>query len=177
MQQLLQVICSAPGGRPGGVAAPRSPDRMKLPQLAAAIGVLRSFGRVNRMYNEYAPSAADLICAADFLKVGTWLSLVEHSLGVRGVGSSNLPVPTITPAISRQLAALSPPTQEAPQFRKRRSQRRRAEKSVRGDASAKHEPAAVQICPSRPKPQPSAVSFQLFRRRPTKHPNSESAAA
>ena len=27
--------------------------------------------------------------------VGTWLSLVEHSLGVRGVGSSNLPVPTI----------------------------------------------------------------------------------
>ena len=29
-------------------------------------------------------------------KVGTWLSLVEHSLGVRGVGSSNLPVPTIS---------------------------------------------------------------------------------
>src|SRR5215469_14394052 len=28
-------------------------------------------------------------------RVGTWLSLVEHSLGVRGVGSSNLPVPTI----------------------------------------------------------------------------------
>src|ERR1051325_10192379 len=27
--------------------------------------------------------------------VGTWLSLVEHSLGVGGVGSSNLPVPTI----------------------------------------------------------------------------------
>src|SRR3984893_10059030 len=26
--------------------------------------------------------------------VGTWLSLVEHSFGVRGVGSSNLPVPT-----------------------------------------------------------------------------------
>jgi hypothetical protein len=32
--------------------------------------------------------------------VGTWLSLVEHSLGVRGVGSSNLPVPTITPTIN-----------------------------------------------------------------------------
>ena len=32
---------------------------------------------------------------ADRLRyVGTWLSLVEHSLGVRGVGSSNLPVPT-----------------------------------------------------------------------------------
>jgi hypothetical protein len=30
------------------------------------------------------------------LDVGTWLSLVEHSLGVRGVGSSNLPVPTIS---------------------------------------------------------------------------------
>jgi hypothetical protein len=30
-----------------------------------------------------------------FFAVGTWLSLVEHSLGVRGVGSSNLPVPTI----------------------------------------------------------------------------------
>src|SRR5439155_18786592 len=29
--------------------------------------------------------------------VGTWLSLVEHSLGVRGVGSSNLPVPTNFP--------------------------------------------------------------------------------
>ena len=35
--------------------------------------------------------------SAGFLRlhVGTWLSLVEHSLGVRGVGSSNLPVPTI----------------------------------------------------------------------------------
>jgi hypothetical protein len=32
--------------------------------------------------------------AADSFLVGTWLSLVEHSLGVRGVGSSNLPVPT-----------------------------------------------------------------------------------
>ncbi len=37
-------------------------------------------------------------CTADFLVVGTWLSLVEHSLGVRGVGSSNLPVPTIKPS-------------------------------------------------------------------------------
>ena len=35
--------------------------------------------------------------------VGTWLSLVEHSLGVRGVGSSNLPVPT---KISTQLSAV-----------------------------------------------------------------------
>src|SRR5512135_2724766 len=28
------------------------------------------------------------------IAVGTWRSLVAHSLGVRGVGSSNLPVPT-----------------------------------------------------------------------------------
>jgi RHS repeat-associated protein len=34
--------------------------------------------------------------------VGTWLSLVEHSLGVRGVGSSNLPVPTIYSAYRAQ---------------------------------------------------------------------------
>jgi hypothetical protein len=33
--------------------------------------------------------------SAESFPVGTWLSLVEHSLGVRGVGSSNLPVPTI----------------------------------------------------------------------------------
>ena len=36
--------------------------------------------------------------------VGTWLSLVEHSLGVRGVGSSNLPVPTIIFIFSAVLA-------------------------------------------------------------------------
>jgi hypothetical protein len=38
--------------------------------------------------------------------VGTWLSLVEHSLGVRGVGSSNLPVPTILKS-QRYAASLS----------------------------------------------------------------------
>ena len=36
-----------------------------------------------------------IAASADSFLVGTWLSLVEHSLGVRGVGSSNLPVPTI----------------------------------------------------------------------------------
>ena len=41
---------------------------------------------------EYPNPAA---CGIFSLPVGTWLSLVEHSLGVRGVGSSNLPVPTI----------------------------------------------------------------------------------
>ena len=41
--------------------------------------------------------------AAGSFLVGTWLSLVEHSLGVRGVGSSNLPVPTISAIISRSV--------------------------------------------------------------------------
>ena len=44
----------------------------------------------------------------DFLPVGTWLSLVEHSLGVRGVGSSNLPVPTITFPLFLRFFASSP---------------------------------------------------------------------
>jgi hypothetical protein len=49
-----------------------------------------------KCYNQSELSAVitPVSCAADFLIVGTWLSLVEHSLGVRGVGSSNLPVPT-----------------------------------------------------------------------------------
>jgi hypothetical protein len=58
--------------------------------------------------------------AADFLVVGTWLSLVEHSLGVRGVGSSNLPVPTIFYAklrISGSGRTLLLPIHEAPQKR------------------------------------------------------------
>ena len=37
------------------------------------------------------------LATAESIRVGTWLSLVEHSLGVRGVGSSNLPVPTKHP--------------------------------------------------------------------------------
>ena len=41
-------------------------------------------------FRSQTPSAA-LVAESS---VGTWLSLVEHSLGVRGVGSSNLPVPT-----------------------------------------------------------------------------------
>ena len=40
-------------------------------------------------------TALEAVAPADSFLVGTWLSLVEHSLGVRGVGSSNLPVPTI----------------------------------------------------------------------------------
>ena len=41
------------------------------------------------------PACAGVAGVAGSFFVGTWLSLVEHSLGVRGVGSSNLPVPTI----------------------------------------------------------------------------------
>ena len=43
-----------------------------------------------------------------FEPVGTWLSLVEHSLGVRGVGSSNLPVPTILSSTTYQQLAPGP---------------------------------------------------------------------
>src|SRR5262244_3547567 len=46
---------------------------------------------------------------ASSFPVGTWLSLVEHSLGVRGVGSSNLPVPTIpSPTLTLAEGSLSP---------------------------------------------------------------------
>src|SRR6185437_1025624 len=44
---------------------------------------------------------------ADSFLVGTWLSLVEHSLGVRGVGSSNLPVPTKNHSSSRKSRILA----------------------------------------------------------------------
>src|SRR5690348_18465481 len=46
------------------------------------------------------------------VNIGFWLSLVEHSLGVRGVGSSNLPVPTnlksSSYAVSTPVANLNP---------------------------------------------------------------------
>jgi hypothetical protein len=44
---------------------------------------------------EFFPSTSGRVHSRSYFVVGTWLSLVEHSLGVRGVGSSNLPVPTI----------------------------------------------------------------------------------
>ena len=51
----------------------------------------------------------DTLIRADptFTVVGTWLSLVEHSLGVRGVGSSNLPVPTNSKKRQVELVAQS----------------------------------------------------------------------
>ena len=44
------------------------------------------------------------VCGPNPLFVGTWLSLVEHSLGVRGVGSSNLPVPTNSKSVCYALS-------------------------------------------------------------------------
>ena len=75
---------------------------------------------------------------ADRLRhVGTWLSLVEHSLGVRGVGSSNLPVPTIS-VVTVQIplsAVHSRPTHEAPQPAPQRQRRRRVSlRGARGEA-------------------------------------------
>ena len=49
------------------------------------------FGRTRA----FPDNACSRVHSRGIFSVGTWLSLVEHSLGVRGVGSSNLPVPTI----------------------------------------------------------------------------------
>ena len=57
-----------------------------LSQAKTALGGVKSLSQ---------PHPLRLQSSSGFLLVGTWLSLVEHSLGVRGVGSSNLPVPTI----------------------------------------------------------------------------------
>src|SRR5271157_3176492 len=78
--------------------------------------------------------------------VGTWLSLVEHSLGVRGVGSSNLPVPTKPSCqlslYKRSLATLgiSPAGSRCAYARKT---------------------AQVQICPSRPNSSLQPLSHWL----------------
>src|SRR6185312_5580380 len=69
--------------------------------------------RINRKTDAIMTKlTADYPCffAAVTLLVGTWLSLVEHSLGVRGVGSSNLPVPTNSnrPVISRAYNGIHP---------------------------------------------------------------------
>src|SRR5438105_4235069 len=81
-----------------------------------------------------------------FFFVGTWLSLVEHSLGVRGVGSSNLPVPTIL--FEKKIFLLNLlgelPTR-APQCVARA--KRAPGKACEGLWRAQ---LAVQICPSRP---------------------------
>ncbi len=41
---------------------------------------------------------------------GTWRSLVAHLLGVQGVASSNLAVPTNKPAFRCQVSGISPRT-------------------------------------------------------------------
>src|ERR1019366_2478105 len=65
------------------------PDRvaMQRPHYKGEVGPARWYTIVDL---ETLPVRRD----RTYRPVGTWLSLVEHSLGVRGVGSSNLPVPT-----------------------------------------------------------------------------------
>ena len=65
------------------------PDRVAMPQphYKGEVGPARWYTIVDL---ETLPVRRD----RTHRPVGTWLSLVEHSLGVRGVGSSNLPVPT-----------------------------------------------------------------------------------
>src|ERR1700746_3172593 len=88
--------------------------------------------------SEYSPYASVCWkCPPKLLNVGTWLSLVEHSLGVRGVGSSNLPVPT------NLRSGPSTPHPLRSGFRQRA--RTPVKRLVLGG-----EGSEVQICPSRP---------------------------
>jgi hypothetical protein len=99
--------------------------------------------------------------------VGTWLSLVEHSLGVRGVGSSNLPVPTIARqsgsfAQAQDFAcglplALTPAKRL--KFKSARPDHCKAIRILRSSSGFRprapacahaRKTAQVQICPSRP---------------------------
>src|ERR687883_623206 len=84
--------------------------------------------------------------------VGTWLSLVEHSLGVRGVGSSNLPVPTNSfdstqPVVLFVLADLGCRSTSA---RKSCAEAKRTRQITfaRGSCAAAHR--QFKLCPSRP---------------------------
>ena len=89
----------APRGKPEGRAAEPAFCRARAHRF---LTVLRAFScawrrgpcRGLRCKLRQTPGAGSL-CRTCSPSVGTWLSLVEHSLGVRGVGSSNLPVPTI----------------------------------------------------------------------------------
>jgi hypothetical protein len=98
-------------------------------------------------YNQPDLTLPSLTRAALSFDVGTWLSLVEHSLGVRGVGSSNLPVPTIL------LFATAPSSswlhREDPSASLRISAAGSRSCRLHGIAHARKTPQ-VQICPSRP---------------------------
>ena len=72
-------------------AAPGNDDREELGGTVCWERGSAEGGRGVNWFGPWEPFAD----ADRFHCVGTWLSLVEHSLGVRGVGSSNLPVPTI----------------------------------------------------------------------------------
>ena len=71
------------------------PCRLSLVNLPALRWLIRSAKPPLMIKSLSEPHPLRYEAAGSFL-VGTWLSLVEHSLGVRGVGSSNLPVPTIS---------------------------------------------------------------------------------
>jgi hypothetical protein len=89
------------------------------------------------------------------------------------LGLSNLPVPTKKSAISTQPSAFSKPelpTYDAPQTRSIRFCEC-PEKACEGSSEAAF--GLVQICPSRPKNQPSTLSRQHsvnLNCRPTMHP-------
>src|SRR6185437_9769759 len=84
------------------------PDRRCLPNTS----LLRDTEGQTAVYTEVDPKAGSF-CAGS-IYVGTWLSLVEHSLGVRGVGSSNLPVPTSSDIRSSFPCKILVATHEAP---------------------------------------------------------------
>src|SRR5579862_7997379 len=113
------------------------------------------------------------IASAGFLPVGTWLSLVEHSLGVRGVGSSNLPVPTIQLAISTQPSAFGSfecrPTKQPKGQALRSNAEKESLRGVGGFGVSSNLPVpTIQLAIST---QPSA--FGSFECRPTKQPKGQ----
>ena len=105
---------------------------------------------VLKCYNHWSSAVHPSSPNSGFSHVGTWLSLVEHSLGVRGVGSSNLPVPTIHfvarigTALKHECLACRP--RSTPKLRSGRADA--PNKSMRGALRSSR--SAVQICPSRP---------------------------
>ena len=88
--ELLPDPMPAPGSGVHLNVSPHSPSFEAFHLFAETRG-MTAFGET---INQMLECGANPICSGRFLPVGTWLSLVEHSLGVRGVGSSNLPVPT-----------------------------------------------------------------------------------
>ena len=108
--------------------------------------------------------------------VGTWLSLVEHSLGVRGVGSSNLPVPTnSSPPTDFPRRMLHTADREHPKSSASESELKR---SVRGGRVRRTSRSAVQICPSRPSLSPQLIFHRrMLHAADREHPKSSASAS